>query len=139
MFHIDQNKNMVEKGMKRVDRVLKMYPKCKVIAHAYWWRQLKEADRQLQEHPNLYTDLSGHVVITVLNRDRKFARDFCIRNQDKLLFGTDEGWWSFGKKQKQMNQHYTFFEQLDLPDDVRYKIYRGNAEKLFGWGKNEKK
>ncbi len=139
MFHIDQNKNMVEKGMKRVDRVLEMYPKCKVIAHAYWWRQLKEGDRQLQEHPNLYADLSGHVVVTVLNRDRKFAREFCIRNQDKLLFGTDEGWWSFGKKQKQMNQHYTFFEELDLPDAVRYKIYRGNAEKLFGWGKNEKK
>lgn len=99
-----------------------MYPKCKVIAHAYCWRQLKEGDRQIQEHPNLYADLSGHVVVTVLNRDRKFAREFCIRNQDKLLFGTDEGWWSFGKKQKQMNQHYTFFEELDLPDAVRYKI-----------------
>jgi len=24
------------------------------------------------------------------------------------------------------------FEQLNLPDDVRYKIYRGNAERLFG-------
>ena len=27
MFHIDQNKNMVEPGMTRVDRVLKMFPK----------------------------------------------------------------------------------------------------------------
>ncbi|MBI1374636.1 MAG: amidohydrolase family protein [Phycisphaera sp.] len=133
MFHIDENKNMVEKGMARVDRVLDMYPKCNLIAHAYWWRQLKDADRQLQQHPNLYADLSGHVVFDVLNRDRDFARAFCIRNQDKLLFGTDEGWWSFNDRKRQMNTHYTFFDELNLPDDVRYKIYRGNAEKLFGF------
>ena len=134
MFHIDQNKNMVEPGMARVDRVLKMFPKCKVVAHAYWWRQLANGscDRQLQEHPNLYADMSGQVVIQVLNRDRKYAREFLIRNQDKILWATDEGWWSFGNKDRQMNQHYTFFEELDLPDEVRHKIYRGNAEKVYG-------
>src|SRR4051812_9228482 len=136
MFHIDQNKNMVEKGMERVDNVLKKYPKCNLIAHAYWWRQLKDADRQLQEHPNLYADMSGHVVPDMLGRDRAFAREFIIRNQDKLLFGTDEGWWSFGKEVSPF-MHYTFFEELDLPKDVRYKLYRGNAEKLFGWGRRK--
>ena len=73
------------------------------------------------------------IVINVLNRDRKYAREFIIRNADKLLFGTDEGWWSLKDRNKQMKLHYTFFEELNLPDDVRYKIYRGNAEKLFGW------
>lgn len=135
MFHIDQNKNMVEPGMERVDRVLKMFPECKLIAHAYWWRQLKDADRQLQQYPNLYADMSGAVVPNVLNRDRKFAREFLIRNQDKIMWATDEGWWSFGKKETEFGPHYTFFEELDLPKDVRYKIYRGNAEKLFGLGK----
>lgn len=134
MFHIDQNKNMVEPGMERVDRVLKMFPNCTVVAHAYWWRQLANGscDRQLQEHPNLYADMSGHVVVNVLNRDRKYAREFIIRNQDKLLWATDEGWWSFGKPDSQMNQHYTFFEELDLPDEVRRKIYRDNAIKVYG-------
>ncbi len=132
MFHIDQNKNMVEKGMERVDNVLKKYPKCNLIAHAYWWRQLHDADRQLQQYPNLFADLSGLVVPDLLNRDRKFAREFIIRNQDKLLFGTDEGWWSF-KKDPSQYKHYTFFESLNLPKEVRYKVYRGNAEKLFGW------
>jgi predicted TIM-barrel fold metal-dependent hydrolase len=139
MFHIDQNKNMVEPGMQRVDRVLKMFPKCKLIAHAYWWRQLKDADRQLQEHPNLYADMSGAVVPNVLNRDIKYAREFLIRNQDKIMWATDEGWWSFGGKEKQMNRHYTFLEELDLPKDVRYKLYRGNAEKLFGFKEMDKK
>lgn len=31
-----------------------------------------------------------------------------------------------------MNQHYTFLEELNLPDEVRHKIYRGNAEKVYG-------
>lgn len=136
MFHIDQNKNMVTKGMPEVDKVLKQFPDCTVIAHAYWWRQLKDADRQLTEHDNLYADMSGHVVPNVLNRDRKFAREFIIRHQDKLLWATDEGWWSFKDKQTKY-KHYTFFEELDLPDEVRYKLYRGNAEKLFGWEKPE--
>ena len=134
MFHIDQNKNMVEPGMARVDRVLKRFPDCKIVAHAYWWRQLYNGtcDRQLREHPNLYADMSGHVVVQLLSRDRKFAREFLIRNQDKILWATDEGWWSFGDLKKQMNLHYTFFEGLDLPTEVRRKIYRGNAEKVYG-------
>ncbi len=140
MFHIDQNKNMVEQGMERVDNVLKKYPKCNLVAHAYWWRQLANGtcDRQLQEHPNLYADMSGSVVVDVLNRDRVYAREFLIRNQDKILWATDEGWWSFGSKEKQMNQHYTFLEGLDLPDEVRRKIYRENSEKVYGLNTRKK-
>lgn len=134
MFHIDQNKNMVEPGMARVDRVLKMFPRCRLVAHAYWWRQLANGtcDRQLQEHPNLYADMSGSVVVNVLNRDRAYAREFLIRNQDKILWATDEGWWSFGNRARAPNLHYTFFEELGLPDEVRRKIYRDNAEKVYG-------
>jgi predicted TIM-barrel fold metal-dependent hydrolase len=32
----------------------------------------------------------------------------------------------------EVNQHYTILEELDLPDEVRQKIYRGNAEKVYG-------
>lgn len=134
MFHIDQNKNMVEQGMERVDRVLKLYPKCNLIAHAYWWRQWQNGacDRQLSEHPNLFADMSGQVVVQVLGRDRTKAREFLIRHQDKILWATDEGWWSFQNKDRQMKEHYTFLEELDLPREVLYKIYRGNSEKVYG-------
>ena len=134
MFHIDQNKNMVEPGMERVDRVLKMYPRCNLVAHAYWWRQLKNGscDRQLSEHPNLYADMSGNAVIDVLHHDLDYAREFIIRHQDKILWATDEGWWSFQNKDRQMNRHYTFLEKLDLPQEVLHKLYRANAEKVYG-------
>ena len=133
MFHIDQNKNMVDPGMPQVDRVLRKFPDCKLVAHAYWWRQFHNGacDRQLAEHGNLYADMSGKVVVNILNRDRKLAREFLIRHQDKILWATDEGWWSFQSRDRQMNQHYTFLEQLDLPDEVRRKIYRENARKVY--------
>lgn len=134
MFHIDQNKNMVTPGMPEVDKVLRKFPKLKLVAHAYWWRQYANGscDRQLSEFPNIYADMSGVVVVNQLNRDRTKAREFLIKHQDRILWATDEGWWSFGSKEKQMNQHYTILEELDLPDEVRQKIYRGNAIKVYG-------
>jgi uncharacterized protein len=134
MFHIDQNKNIVEPGMERVDRVLKMFPNCKIVAHDYWWRQLANGscDRQLQQHPNFYADMSGKVVVDVLKKDPKYAREFIIGNQDKLLWATDEGWWSFTNEERQMNGHYTILDELDLPDEVKLKLYRTNSEKVFG-------
>ena len=134
MFHIDQNKNMVTEGMSEVDNVLKKVPEVKLVAHAYWWRQFGNGscDRQLSQHPNLYADMSGKVVVNQINRDRAAARKFLIKHQDRILWATDEGWWSFGQKEKQMNQHYTILEELNLPDEVREKIYRTNAIKLYG-------
>jgi predicted TIM-barrel fold metal-dependent hydrolase len=49
-----------------------------------------------------------------------------------LLWATDEGWWSFGNKDRQMNRHYTFLEELDLPKEVLQRIYRDNAKKVYG-------
>lgn len=54
MFDIDANKNMVEKDMRRVGRVLEMFPELILIAHADWWRYLPAGtcDRMLQDHPS---------------------------------------------------------------------------------------
>lgn len=133
MFHIDQNKNMVEPGMARVNRVLKMFPKCNLVAHAYWWRQWASGacDRQLAEHANLYADMSGQVVVQVLEKDRQKAREFLLRHQDKILWATDEGWWSFQNKDRQMKRHYTFLEELELPREVLDKLYFRNAAKVY--------
>lgn len=131
MFHIDQNKNMDEKGLPRLENVLKAYPKCIMIAHAFWWRQLGNGacDRLLQQYPNLYADLSPNAV-GVLSTQADLGREFVIRNADKLLFGTDAGWWSFSKIPAP-EKEWTFFETLNLPLEVKNKIYRENAAKLF--------
>lgn len=136
-FHIDNNKNMDEKGLPRLERVLKMFPKCKLIAHAQFWLHLADGtcDRLLQTYPNLYAEPSGLRMAAVLNRDRKYTRQFLIRNADKILFGTDAGWWSFGKAKADREIQFALFEQFDLPEEVKTKIYRTNAEKLFGFEK----
>lgn len=39
---------------------------------------------------------------------------------------------------RQRTEHYTFFEELDLPDEVRQKIHRTNAEKVYGLSEKAK-
>lgn len=134
-FHIDNDKNMDEKGLPRLERVLKMFPKCNLIAHAQFWVQLPEGvcDRLLQTYPNLYAEPSGLRMAAVLNRDRTYTRKFLTRNADKILFGTDAGWWSFGTPREDRELQFDLFEELDLPDEVKARIYHKNAEKLFGF------
>lgn len=138
MFHIDQDKNMVERGLRRVERVLQMYPKVVLIAHASWWGHMPDGtcDRLLQQYPNLYADVSGDHIAGMLNRDRRYTRTFLIHNADKVLFGTDAGWWSFGKPKAERELQFDLFEQLDLPEEVRAKICHGNAARLFGFTRN---
>lgn len=134
MFHMDQNKNLDQTGLPRLEHVLKTYPDCILIAHSDWWKHLSDGtcDRLLQTYPNLYADLSVTVGRSRLGKDKEFARAFLIRNADKLLFGSDSGWWSFGKKPA---PEFAMMEGLDLPADVADKICRTNAERLFWGGK----
>lgn len=131
MFHIDQNKNMDVKGLPHLENVLKAYPDCVLIAHSYWWRHLgdKTCERLLQTYPNLHADLSP-AAVAALSKQGDYAREFIMKNADKLLFGTDAGWWSFTKIPAP-EKEWTYFETLDLPEDVKAKIYRENARKLL--------
>lgn len=135
MFHMDRNKNLDEKGLPRLENVLKTYPNCILIAHSDWWKNLSDGtcDRLLQKYPNLYADLSCTVGRSVIGRDKEFARAFVIRNADKLLFGTDSGWWSLGADKKPAAE-FSLIDELKLPKEVENKICRGNAERLF-WSK----
>lgn len=132
MFHMDRNKNLDEKGLPRLENVLKTYPNCILIAHSDWWKNLGDGtcDRLLQKYPNLYADLSCTVGRSVIGRDKEFARAFVIRNADKLLFGTDSGWWSLGEGKKPAAE-FSLIDELKLPKEVEDKICRENAERLF--------
>jgi len=135
MFHMDRTKNLDEKGMPRLEHVLKTYPNGLLIAHGDWWKHLADGtcDRLLQNYPNLYADISCTVARSMIGRDKAFARAFFIRHADKLLFGTDSGWWSLGTDKKPMPE-FALIDELQLPKDVEDRICRGNAERLF-WRK----
>jgi predicted TIM-barrel fold metal-dependent hydrolase len=132
MFHMDKGKNIDEKGLPRLENVLKSYPRCVLIAHSDWWKHLDDGtcDRLLKNYPNLYADLSCTVQRSKIGRDKKFAREFMIRNANKLIFGTDSGWWSL-KTEARPAPEFALIDDLNLPEDVEAKILRDNAAKLF--------
>lgn len=135
MFHMDRGRNLDEKGLPHLENVLKTYPSLVLIAHSDWWKNLGDGtcDRLLQKYPNLYADISCTVGRSVIGRDKKFAREFFLRNADKLLFGTDSGWWSLKPGQKPAPE-FALMDELQLPEEVAEKICRGNALRLF-WPK----
>jgi hypothetical protein len=132
MFHMDRSRNLDEKGLPRLERVLKAHPRCMFIAHSDWWKHLDDGtcDRLLKDHSNLYADISCTVRRSKIGRDKAYAREFMIRNADKLLFGTDSGWWSFKKGAERMPE-FALIDELKLPKEMEAKILRENAARLF--------
>jgi hypothetical protein len=68
-------------------------------------------------------DLSAPSGANAIDRDKKFGREFIIRNADKLLFGTD-----FFEPKMDIPQ-FELFEKFDLPTDVQAKVFRKNAQR----------
>lgn len=107
---------------------------------------LAEVAEWLDRYPNLWIEPASR--IGELGRQPFTARDFLIRYQDRLLFGTDGPW-----PETRLHLYWRFFETrdesfpysekvpppqgmwqiygVDLPDDVLKKVYFANAEKLI--------
>jgi uncharacterized protein len=83
----------------------------------------------MEKFPNLYGDLSAGSGAGSISRDLEFGREFLIRRQDRIMFGTD-----FLAPAQAVSQFELFEdkEKLKLPDEVATKIFRGNARKLLG-------
>jgi hypothetical protein len=77
-------------------------------------------DALFDKHPNLYADLSAGSALTALKRDPAHAAGFLRRRADRLLFARDN----------YSDDLHVFLQTLDLPGDVKHKIYEGNARRL---------
>jgi predicted TIM-barrel fold metal-dependent hydrolase len=100
---------MYNYGFERFHKILERYPTVNFLGHAQtWWANIDKrhddqsvlypkgpvtagglTDRYLSDYPNMYGDLSAGSGLNALTRDEDFARDFLVRHQDKLLFGSD--------------------------------------------------
>lgn len=101
--------------------------------------------RTLDACPNFYVDPSAR--IAELGRQPYSARDFFIRYQDRILFGTDaapdvdvyrryyrfletrDEYFSYGHGPVGGSGRWNIYG-LDLPDDVLQKVYRDNARRV---------
>ena len=148
LFHLDDLRGIDTPGLPRLENVLKSFPKLPLIGHACgFWSSIsgdvtKEdfgrypkvprpitpggaLDRLMDAYPNLYGDLSEPGGAIALTRDPAFAREFVLRRADRLLFGSD-----YLAPGQQIPQ-FEILAAMNLPDDVRYKVHRGNAIRLL--------
>ena len=109
---------------------------------------------QLDKHPNMYIDTAARN--NLLGRQPYSCRDFIIKYQDRIMFGTDMGFGvDYTQKETQdfYSDHFRFFETYDeyfrpirawegdqgrwniyginLPDDVIQRFYSQNILKLL--------
>jgi predicted TIM-barrel fold metal-dependent hydrolase len=149
LFHLDNQRNMDRPGLPGLEKALQEHPQCVFIGHGPgWWASISgdvtpaslhaypktpvapggAIDRLMDRYPNLYGDLSAGSGAGALARDLPFAREFLVRRQDRLLFGTD--FLSPGQAVPQFELLETTL--ADLPAEVQAKIFRDNARKLLG-------
>ena len=105
---------------------------------------------QLDKHSNMYIDTAARN--NLLGRQPFTAREFFIKYQDRILFGTDISFDLYNEAKQVYSEHYRFFETRDeyfrtqtlnwgkerwnlyglgLPDDMLKKFYFENAAKLL--------
>ena len=107
---------------------------------------LVQTSQWLDSYPNVYIETASR--INELGRQPYTARDFFLKYQDRIMFGTDGPWPA-----ERLSYYWQFFETKDeyfpysekdpppqglwniygifLPDDVLEKIYHSNAEKII--------
>jgi predicted TIM-barrel fold metal-dependent hydrolase len=77
--------------------------------------------RLMDEHPNLWGDLSGFSGLNSLSRDAEHAVKFLLAYHQRLLYARDD----------YNNNLQEFLSSLDLPQDVAESIYHRNAERIY--------
>jgi predicted TIM-barrel fold metal-dependent hydrolase len=121
-------------------RLFARHPKTTFInAHLGWLGiDLARLGRLFDQRPNVYADISA--VVEELGRQPRFAREFFIKYQDRLMFGKDT--WrpaEYGTYFRVFETADEYFDHdrhyhgtwklygLDLPDEVLRKLYYRNA------------
>ncbi len=146
LFHMDNQRGKDQPGLPRLEHALATFPKLNFLGHGPgWWASISGGltqaelmsypkdkvrpggaiDTLMEKYPNLYGDLSAGSGANSISRDRDFGREFMIRRQDRLLFGTDY------LQPGQAVPQFELFDSLDLPANVATKIFRGNAERIL--------
>lgn len=146
LFHLDNERNTDRPGLPGLERVLSELPELVMIGHGPgWWASISGGvsqadlggypkgpvqpggalDRLFAKFPNLHGDLSAGSGAGALARDLDFARAFCARWPDRLLFGSD--FLSPGQDVPQ----FEVLERLELPEATAAAIFRDNARRVL--------
>ena len=130
--------------MAERDRLFKKHPKTKfVTAHLGWHaNDLARLGRMFDEMPNVYSEIGA--VLYDIGRQPRFAHDFFVKYQDRILFGKDNYqpdeypyYWRVLETSDEYFDYYRDYHAfwklygIALPDDVLKKLYFENALKII--------
>jgi predicted TIM-barrel fold metal-dependent hydrolase len=103
---------------------------------------LARLGKLLDERPNVYTEIGA--VLAELGRQPRFAREWFIRHQDRVLFGKDiwepSEYGVYFRVLETGDEYFDYYRKrhafwkmygLDLPDDVLRKLYYKNALRIL--------
>lgn len=114
-----------------------------INAHLGWLGgNLGELGRLMDKLPNMYTEIGA--VLAELGRQPRFARQWFIDHQDRVLFGKDiwapPEYYYYFRVLETADEYFDYYRKyhafwkmygLDLPDDVLKKLYYKNALRIL--------
>ena len=114
-----------------------------INVHLGWMgNDLERLSTHLDEFPNVYTEIA--TVIAELGRQPRFAREFFIKYQDRILFGKDtykpHEFHTYFRVLESDDEYFDYFRKrhafwkmygMNLPDEVLKKVYYKNALKII--------
>ena len=124
-------------------RVFRKHPRTIFInAHLGWLGgDLAHLGALMDSLPNMYTEIGA--VLAELARQPRFARQFLIKYQDRVLFGKDSyepsEYHTYFRVLETADEYFDYYRRrhafwkmygLDLPDEVLKKIYYKNALRI---------
>ncbi len=132
------------KVMSEQHDLFRKHPKTIFIQAHFGWmaNDLKSLGEILDKYPNVYTEVAA--IVAELGRQPRFAREWFIKYQDRVLFGKDtwspEEYHTYFRIFETSDEYFPYFRKrhafwriygLDLPDEVLRKFYYRNALKLI--------
>ncbi|MGH1366725.1 MAG: amidohydrolase family protein [Calditrichia bacterium] len=133
-----------EQVMGEQQNVFRKHPKTTFInAHLGWMgNDLAGLGKQLDEFPNVYTEIGA--VLAELGRQPRFAKQWFIKYQDRVMFGKDlfrpKEFFYYFRTLETADEYFPYYRKrhafwrlygMDLPDDVLKKLYYKNALKVI--------
>jgi predicted TIM-barrel fold metal-dependent hydrolase len=114
-----------------------------INAHLGWLgANLAELGKLMDRLPNMYTEIGA--VLYELGRQPRFARQWMIDHQDRVLFGKDiwapSEYYTYFRVLETGDEYFPYYRKyhafwrmygLDLPDEVLKKLYYKNALKIL--------
>ncbi len=114
-----------------------------INAHLGWLgNDLARLGKLMDEIPNMYTEIGA--VLAELGRQPRFAREWFIKYQDRIMFGKDswnpEEYYVYFRVLETEDEYFDYYRMrhafwkmygLGLPDEVLKKLYYKNALRII--------